>query len=85
MIEDFLIKKGFELHTYNGANKRYYKEITEIDTIYVRIYSDANEIVEVEYENIPVDKFDSHNIVSFETINSLKQLKKLIKALKKSK
>lgn len=50
-IEDFLKHNGFALDTYYHTNKRYCKEITDCQSLYVRIYSDANTIQSVEYEH----------------------------------
>jgi hypothetical protein len=81
-LEDFLKDNGFQLHTYNGTNKRYVKEITDCQNLYVQIWSDVNKIVDVEYENLAVTKFDTKSIISFETIEKLEQLKHLLEALK---
>lgn len=80
-IEEFLIKNEFELYTYYYTNKRYRKVITEHEILYVRIYSDVNTIQEVEYENLAFTKFDTDRIVSFEKVNTLTKLKRLLKAL----
>ena len=81
-IEEFLIENGFEIHTRYKTNKRYYKCITDSQTLYVRIYSDSNTIEEVEYENIAVSKFEREGIISFETIDTFDKLKFLLEALK---
>ena len=79
-LEDFLKQNNFELDTYYETNKRYRKEITECQSLYVRIFSDVNKIVDVEYENIGLTKYETSGIISFETINTIKQLKNLLKA-----
>lgn len=80
-IEDFLKNNGFELSTYYQTNKRYRKEITECQSLYVRIYSNVNRIQNVQYEDVDVDGDGGESIVSFETIDSLEKLKKLLKSL----
>jgi len=80
-IEKYLIENGFKLHTYYGTNKRYMLEISDIQILYVRIYSDSNEIVDVEYENNMITKYDTYSIISFDTINSLQKLQSLIFSL----
>ena len=81
-LEEFLIENGFQLDTYYGTNKRYVKEITEYQNLYVRIFSNVNKIVDVEYESLALTKHEKYNIISFETIETIEQLKHLIKALK---
>jgi hypothetical protein len=82
-IEDFLKDNNFQLDTYYGWNKRYVKEITEYQNLYVRIFSDINKIIDVEYENLAMTKHEKYGIISFETIENIKQLKHLLKALKR--
>jgi len=84
-IEKFLLDNNFELHTYFQTNKRYVKHITDCQNLYVRIYSDANKIIEVEYEHIPITEFEDGGIISFETIERLDQLEHLLKALSKKR
>lgn len=79
-LEEFLRNNNFELDTYYHTNKRYMKRISEYQNLYVRIFSDINEIVSVEYENNPITQYDSYNLISFDTIETVDQLKKLIKA-----
>ena len=81
-IENFLKENDFQLDTYYKTNKRYRKEITDCQTLYVRIYSDANKIVDVEYEHRALTKFENEGIISFETIEKVEQLKCLLEALK---
>ena len=81
-LEEFLLENNFELDTYYGTNKRYRKEITDCQTLYVRIYSDVNKIADVEYENMALTKFENTSIISFETIEVIEQLTLLIEALK---
>ena len=80
-LEKFLIDNGFKLDTYYDTNKRYIKEITDCQNLYVRIFSNVNKIVDVEYENLAISPFEKYNIISFETIDKIEQLKHLIKAL----
>jgi hypothetical protein len=80
-LEEYLINNGFELYTYYHTNKRYRKEITDCQTLYVRIYSDVNTIQEVEYEHRAITKFETEGIISFETIDTLPKLQSLLKAL----
>jgi hypothetical protein len=80
-LEQFLINNGFEIDTYYGTNKRYVKTITDYQNLYVRIYSDVNEIVDVEYEHLALSEYDKYSIVSLETINTIEQLKMLLKTL----
>ena len=80
-LEEYLISNGFELDTYYRTNKRYRKEITDCQTLYVRIYSDVNTIQEVEYENRAITKFEREGTVSFETVDTLLKLKYLLEAL----
>ena len=80
-LEEYLRNNGFELDTYYHTNKRYRKEITDCQTLYVRIYSDVNTIQEVEYEHRVITKFEREGVVSFETIDTLPKLKSLLKAL----
>ena len=81
-LEKFLLENGFELYTYYRTNKRYVKKITENQNLCVRIYSDINKIIEVAYENVSTTNFEDNRIVLFDTIQTIKQLKHLIKALK---
>lgn len=81
-LEQFLKDNGFQLDTYRANNKRYIKQITDCQNLYVRIYSDVNRIVDVEYESNTMTKFERGGIVSFETIENIEQLKYLLKALK---
>ena len=80
-IENFLKENNFQLDTYYKTNKRYRKEITDCQTLYVRIYSDVNKIVDVEYEHRALTKFENGGIISFETIETIEQVELLIKAL----
>ena len=80
-LEEYLRNNGFELDTFYQTNKRYRKEITDCQTLYVRIYSDVNTIQEVEYEHRVITKFDREGVVSFETIDTLPKLTSLLKAL----
>jgi hypothetical protein len=80
-LEEYLRNNGFELDTYYRTNKRYRKEITDCQTLYVRIYSDVNTIQEVEYEHRAITKFEREGVISFETIDTLSKLKSLLKAL----
>lgn len=80
-LEDFLKNNGFELETYYSTNKRYRKEITEHQTLYVRIYSDVNKIQNVEYESRAPNEFEKEGIICFDTIDTLSKLKLVIKAL----
>lgn len=81
-VEKFLIASGFELETYYHTNKRYRKNIKDVGSLYVRIFSDTNKIIDVEYETVEIHhQFYPSKIVSFETISSLKKLKFLIQAL----
>lgn len=79
-LEEFLLENGFILETYYHTNKRYVKEINEFNNLYVRIFSDINEIVDVEYESMYPERYGNYDTVSFETITTLKQLEYLIKA-----
>ena len=81
-LEEFLLENNFELDTYYGTNKRYRKEITNCQTLYVRIFSDVNKILDVEYEDRGLTKFENTSIISFETIEVIEQLTLLIEALK---
>ena len=81
-LEIFLKENGFEFDTFYLTNKRYVKRVTENQNLYVRIYSDVNEITEVAYENVSTTNFEDSEIVLFDTIKTLEQLKYLIKALK---
>ena len=81
-LEKFLLENGFELYTYYRTNKRYVKKITEKQNLCVRIYSDINKIIEVAYENVSTTNFEDSGIILFDTIQTLDQLKCLIKALK---
>lgn len=81
-LEDFLTENNFELDSYYGTNKRYRKEITDCQTLYVRIFSDVNKIADVEYENTALTKFEKTSIVYFETIETVEKLTHLIEALK---
>lgn len=81
-LEDFLTENNFELDSYYGTNKRYRKEITDCQTLYVRIFSDVNKIADVEYENMALTKFEKTSIVYFETIETVEKLTHLIEALK---
>lgn len=81
-IENFLKENDFQLDTYYKTNKRYRKEITDCQTLYVRIYSDINKIVDVEYEHKALTKFENEGIISFQTIENIEQLKHLLEALK---
>ena len=80
-LEKYLKDNGFELYTYYQTNKKYRKEITDCQTLYVRIYSDVNTIQEVEYEHRAITKFDREGIISFETIDTLPKLKSLLEAI----
>ena len=80
-LEDFLKENGFEIDTYYETNKRYRKEITDCQSLYVRIYSDVNTLQEVEYEHRAITKFEGEGIISFETIDTLPKLKSLLHAL----
>lgn len=81
-LEEFLLENNFELDTYYGTNKRYRKEITDCQTLYVRIFSNVNKIADVEYENMALTKFEKTSIISFETIETVEKLTHLIEALK---
>jgi len=81
ILENFLKENGFEIDTYHQTNKRFRKEITDCQTLYVRIYSDANTLQEVEYEHRAITKFEKEGLISFETINTLPKLKNLLDAL----
>ena len=81
-LEEFLLENNFELDSYYGTNKRYRKEITECQTLYVRIFSNVNKIADVEYENMALTKFEKTSIISFETIETIEKLKHLIEAIK---
>ena len=81
-LEKFLLENGFELYTYYRTNKRYVKKITEKQNLCVRIYSDINKIIEVAYENVSTTNFEDSGIILFDTIQTIKQLKHLIEALK---
>lgn len=80
-LEEYFKGNGFELDTYYQTNKRYRKEITDCQTLYVRIYSDVNTIQEVEYEHRAITRFEREGIISFKTIDTLPKLKSLLKAL----
>jgi hypothetical protein len=83
-VEKFLIDNGFSLETYYETNKRYVKRINESQNLYVRIFSDKNEIVEVEYEQVGgaiyVD-YDASSVISLDTIQTLGELEYLVKAI----
>lgn len=81
-VEEYLIKNGFILDTYYGTKKTYKKSITDYQNLYVNFYSDLNEINDVLYEDVPMTEFENGGSISFETINTLEQLKLLIEALK---
>lgn len=81
IIEDFLKNHNFDLETYYGPNKNYRKEITDCQTLYVRIETNVNKILDVTYEHKPLTNFERDGSVSFETINTVEQLEYLIKAL----
>ena len=80
-LEEYLRNNGFELDTFYQTNKRYRKEITDCQTLYIRIYSDVNTIQEVEYEHRAITKFEREDVISFETIDTLPKLTSLLKAL----
>ena len=80
-LEDLLKENGFEIDTYYQTNKQYRKDITDCQTLYVRIYSDVNTLKEVEYEHRAITKFEREGIISFETIDTLPKLKSLLNAL----
>lgn len=80
-LEEYLRNNGFELDTFYQRNKRYRKEITDCQTLYVRIYSDVNTIQEVEYEHHAITKFEREGVISFETIDTLPKLTSLLNAL----
>lgn len=80
-LEKYLKTNGFNLDTYYQTNKRYRKEITDCQTIYVRIYSDVNTIQDVEYEHRAITKFEGEGVISFETVDTLPKLKYLLKAI----
>jgi len=80
-VEYFLEQNGFEVDSYYQTNKRYRKEITAYQTLYVRIYSDVNTLQEVEYEHRAITKFESEGKISFDTIDTLPKLKCLLEAL----
>lgn len=82
-IEKFLIKNNFELYTYYCENKRYFKQINPYQSLYVRIYSNINKIIEVEYEDISNDmlQFRDNRIVPLDNVDTLKRLKFLLQAI----
>lgn len=80
-IEDFLVTSGFVLQAYYHTNKLYKKYITDYQILYVRIFSDVNTLQEVDYEEIPLTKFDKGGKITLETVTTLKKLKYLLKAL----
>jgi len=80
-LEEFLKQNGFLLDTYYGDNKRYCKTITDCQNLYVRIFSNVNKIVNVEYEEHPFTHHDNYSIISLETIETIEQLQFLILAL----
>lgn len=84
-IEDFLIDNNFQLDSFYNTNKRYCKEITNYQTLYVRFYSDTNKIIDVEYEHKSISKFDKDSTISFETIETIEQIENLLKALQNKK
>ena len=57
------------------------KEITDCQTLYVRIYSDVNTIQEVEYEHRAINNFEREGVIYFETIDTLPKLTSLLNAL----
>jgi len=80
-LEKLLIVYGFELKTYYKTNKYFCKQISNQDQLCIRIFSDVDEIVSVEYEHIPLDKYDKYAIVSFKNIKNTDKLMLLIEAL----
>lgn len=81
-LSEFLIENQFQLESWRrNAFERYRREITDYQTLYVKIDSDHNKIIDVEYESRPLSKFDEEGVISFETISDIRQLEHLIKAL----
>lgn len=80
-LETTLINNGFQLYTFYETNKLFRKEINECENLYVRIYSNVNEIVDVEYENIAMTKFEESGRVNFENITTIDKLFKFMDAV----
>lgn len=80
-LEQYLLDNNFELDTYYGTNKSYIKIITCDNFLYVRIFSNVGEIVDVEYEKKSTHKYDNKGRVSLPTIKTFDKLKLLIEAL----
>lgn len=82
-LEKLLLKHNFVVDTYYGYNKRFIKEISEDEVCFVRIYSDVNKLVEVEYEMIALTKYDRCGLVSLSFVNTHKKLKSFLELLPK--
>ena len=82
-IEKYLVGNNFSLDTYYGENKRYVKEINSCQNLYVRIYSDCNKIVDVEYEDFDptMTYFQDTKTISLHKVDTLSRLKILLKAI----
>ena len=80
-IVKYLESREFVLYTYSGENKRYRKDVNEKQSLYVRVYSEANELIDVEYESVANHKYDSEGIVNFESIDTLEKLENLLSAI----
>lgn len=81
-LEKLLLDNDFELFSYYSTNKKYIKYINESQNLYVRIYSDVNRIVEVQYESVSDNDFIPSGIVTLDTVDTIKKLKLLLQALK---
>ena len=81
VLEDYLKDNGFQIENYYHTNKRFSKEITDYQTLYVRIYTDVNTLQEVEYEHRAMTRFERDCKISFETIDTIPKLKLLLEAL----
>jgi GTP cyclohydrolase III len=80
-IEQFLIANKFELYSFYKTNKVYYRKINDLQMLHVRIYSDVNKIIDVEYMHTGISKFDKRTSVTLETVETTERLKSLLNAI----
>lgn len=85
MLEEWLLEKGFELHTWYQTNKLFRLEICDDEFFYVRIWSGSDVIVSAEYKNKSIIPYNSDKIITMSTINTKEQVEHLLKAFNYSK
>jgi hypothetical protein len=80
-LENFLINKGFKIHSKHLTNVRYILEIDSFGKVYVRSLDDR--LLEVEYQHIARSKTELGGEVVLYTIDTIERLELFLNAVVK--